>query len=150
VACVFFSVKQDFDEHQEDVTMYDVVNRQETPERRKHRRFQPQNGAFAVLMPHFHQWGQLIDISRSGLAFHCGVAEEQPLDESLKLGILLARAGFYLRKVPFTAIADFEVAHEDAYLVHVIRRCSVKFEGLTDKQVSQLEYFIQNHTTDKS
>ena len=147
---MFFSVKQDFDEHQEDVTMYDVVNRQETPERRKHRRFQPQEGAFAVLIPHFNQWGEVIDISKSGLAFCCATAEEQPLDESLKLGILLASAGFYLRKVPFKTIADFEIAHQGPYVHNAVRRCSVEFAGLTHTQASQLEYFIQNHTTDKS
>jgi hypothetical protein len=98
-------------------------------------------------MPHFHQWGQLIDISRSGLSFCYATAEEQLLDESLKLGVLLASAGFYLRKVPFKAIADFRIAHQGPYLHNAVRRCSVEFAGLTLKQVSQLQYFIQNHTT---
>jgi hypothetical protein len=130
-----------------DVAMYDMINRQAVAERRHHRRFKAQDGAFAVLMPHFHQWGQLIDISSHGLAFCYATFEEQPLDESLKLGILLASAGFYLREVPFKAIADFRIAHQGPHIPRAARRCSVEFAGLTDKQLVQLEYFIQNHTT---
>ncbi|MBW1744757.1 MAG: PilZ domain-containing protein [Deltaproteobacteria bacterium] len=126
-----------------------MTNRQEIAERRKHRRFQARDGAFAVLMPDFHQWGQLIDISTSGLAFRYATTSEQASNGSSKLGILLASAGFCLRKVPFKAISDFEIAHEDDYLLSAMRRCSVEFAGLTLSQVSQLEYFIQNHTTDE-
>jgi hypothetical protein len=147
VATPFYPKIQDSQEHHEDSAMDKMTHRKEIDERRKHRRFQAQDGAFAVLMPHFHQWGQLIDISTSGLAFRYATTSEQPSNASLGLGILLASAGFYLRKVPFRAISDFEINHGGAYSFTAIRRCSVEFAGLTLKQVSQLEYFIQNHTT---
>ena len=125
--------------------MDNVTKRKKIVERRKHKRFQVQDGAFAVLMPHFYNWGQIIDISRGGLAFRYTNNELTP-NVSSNLGISLANVGFYLGKVPFKAISDFEIANEVPYSFRTTRRCGVEFGDLTLNQISQLEYFIRNHT----
>ncbi len=125
--------------------MDNVTKRKEIVERRKHKRFQVQDGTFAVLTPHFDNWGQIIDISRGGLAFRY-TGNELPPDVSSNLGISLANIGFYLGRVPFKAISDFEIANEVAYSFTTTRRCGVEFGELTLNQISQLEYFIGNHT----
>jgi hypothetical protein len=125
--------------------MNNVTNRKKIVERRKHKRFQVQEGAFAVLTPHFYKRGQIIDISRGGLAFRYTNNELTP-NASSNLGISLADVGFYLSKVPFKTISDFEIANEVAYSFTTIRRCGVEFGDLTLNQISQLEYFIWNHT----
>lgn len=125
--------------------MDNVTKRKKIVERRKHKRFQVEEGAFAVLTPHFYNWGQIVDISKSGLAFrHTG--SELPPNVSCDLGISLANIGFYLGKLPFRAISDFEMANEVANSLTTIRRCGVEFGELTLNQISALEHFIRNHT----
>ena len=126
--------------------MDNVTKRKKIVERRKHKRFQVENGAFAVLTPHFYNWGQIIDISRGGLAFRY-TGKELPPNISCDLGISLANIGFYLGKLPFRAISDFEIGNEVAYSFTTIRRCGVEFGELTLNQVSELEYFTQKYTT---
>ena len=125
--------------------MDNVTKRKKIVERRKHKRFQVQDGAFAVLTPHFYTWGQIIDISRGGLAFRY-TGKELPPNISCDLGISLANIGFYLGKLPFRAISDFEIGNEVAYNLTTIRRCGVEFGELTLNQISGLECFIRNQT----
>jgi len=125
--------------------MDNVTKRKKIVERRKHKRFRVQDGAFAVLTPHFYNWGQIIDISRGGLAF-CYTGKELPPNISCDLGISLANIGFYLGKLAFRAISDFEIGNEVAYNLTTIRRCGVEFGELTLNQISELECFIRNHT----
>ena len=126
--------------------MDNVTKRKKIVERRKHKRFQVQDGAFAVLTPHFYNWGQIIDISRGGLAFRY-TGKELPPNISCDLGISLANIGFYLGKLPFETISDFKTANEVAYSFTTTRRCGVEFGELTLNQVSELEYFTQKYTT---
>jgi hypothetical protein len=123
--------------------------RKEMLERRKHKRFKVQIGAFAVLggppWPHSTKVGQIIDLSRDGLAFHY-VTSEGGSNGSFELGILLAYHGFYCDKVPVKTISDFEVADKPRISSIATRRRSVQFGELTPHQISQLEYFIQSHT----
>jgi hypothetical protein len=125
-----------------------VTNRKEIVERRKHKRFQVQDGAFAVAMPPQPRStppGQIIDVSRGGLAFRY-IAGEEGSNGSFELIILLANNNFHLDKVPFETISDFEIANEVPFSSITMRRRGVQFGKLTDKQISQLDYFIRNYT----
>ena len=117
-------------------------------ERRKHKRFQVEDGAFALFRPHWHHStmsGRIIDINRHGLAFHY-VTSEGGWNGSFELGILFAYHGFYCDKVPVKTISDFEVADETRVSWIATRRRSVQFGELTPHQISQLEHFIGSHT----
>ena len=118
-------------------------------ERRKHKRFQLQNGAFAVLRafswPHSTQkLGQIIDMSMGGLAFSY-IAEQEPSNGSFELGIFLADHSFHLRTIAFETISDLET-NGVPFSSITMRRSGVQFRELTPKQISQLKYFIRNHT----
>ena len=114
-------------------------------ERRKHKRFHVQDGAHAVLGTHYAELlGQIIDISRGGVSFRY-VAGEKPSSGSFELDISLAN--FYLRKVPFKNISDFEISNEFFLGSIPIRRRGIHFGELTHNQMSKLEYFIHKHTT---
>lgn len=66
-----------------------MTNSKELFERRKHKRFHVQDGAFAVLRPHYAELlGQIIDISRGGVSFRY-IASEELSNGSFKLDILL-------------------------------------------------------------
>jgi hypothetical protein len=118
---------------------------QEMLERRKHKRFQVQDDAIAVLRPIVDKRGPIIDISRGGLAFRYITAKES-LDRSLKLDILLPDLSFYLGHLPIRTVRDFEVTSEYALGSTKTRRCSVQFGKLTQKQISQIESFMVKHT----
>ncbi|HID30727.1 MAG TPA: PilZ domain-containing protein [Desulfobacterales bacterium] len=118
-------------------------------ERRKHRRFQVDNGAFAVLgglsWSHSTQkLGQITDIGMGGLAFSY-IASEELSDDSVELNIFLAENRFHLRKIPFKTIWDIQT-EKVPFSSITMRRSGVEFGELTPDQRSQLKYFIRNHT----
>jgi hypothetical protein len=117
-------------------------------ERRKHKRFRVKPGAVAVLTPrwpHSTPVGDILDISTSGLALRY-VTDEVRSSIPSELSIVCTNPGFYLRQVPVNAVSDFEMART-TFASMVPRRLGLQFGELMPGQVSQLEYFIQNHTT---
>lgn len=121
------------------------MDSKEVVDKRKHKRFRSQDLAFAAFGSHIKEIGQIIDISRGGLAFRY-VADGDRLNESRELEIYLANNGFHLKEVPFNTISDFELTSEFPTSFIIMRRRGVQFGELTQDQVSQLGYFIQNHT----
>ena len=89
--------------------------------------------------------GQIVDVSRGGLAFQYVAGEEEGSNGSFELVILVANNNFHSDKVPFETISDFEIANEVPFSSITMRRRGVQFGKLTDKQISQLDYFIRNH-----
>lgn len=123
--------------------------RKEVDERRKHKRFLVQNGAFAVLTaffwPHSTQkLGHIIDIGLGGLAFSYITSEESP-NGAVELSIFLAENRFYLRNIPFETMSVVEITEEPSSSL-TTRRHSVQCGKIAPNQVSQLKYFIWNHT----
>jgi hypothetical protein len=114
-------------------------------ERRKHKRFKVQYGAFAVFQSNVKKLGQIIDISRGGLAFRY-LANGERFKGSDELDILLADNYFHLEKIPFRTISDFGIASEIPYNSITTRRCGVRFGELGQGQISRIEYFIHNYT----
>jgi len=121
-------------------------------ERRKHKRFKVQDSAFVVVgapfRPHSTKVGQIIDMSMGGLAFGY-IADEDRSNASSELGIFLADNSFHLRQIPFETISDLKTNRVPFSSISM-RRSGVQFGELTHDQISQLEYFIQNHTISKA
>jgi hypothetical protein len=114
-------------------------------ERRKHKRFQVQDDAVAVLRPSVDKRGPIIDISMGGLAFSY-VTSKDSSNRSSRLDILLPDLSFYLAHMPIRTVSDFKVTSESPFRSIESRRRSVQFGKMTQEQMSQLERFIQNHT----
>ena len=127
------------------IRAYDMAGRKEFIERRNQKRFQAQDGAFAAIRGSASKVGQIIDISRGGLAFRY-IANGELSNGAAELDILLANNRFLLEKVPFKTISDFEIDKEIPFTFITMRRLGVQFGDLLDSHTSQLEYFIQNHT----
>jgi hypothetical protein len=120
----------------------------EDNDRRKAKRFKVQEGALAALKPYLachNPIGTIIDVSERGLSFSC-VATGQKANELSELDVCLKNDGFYLGKIPFKTVSDFDVHEPDALGFVGLRRRCVKFGDLTQKQTSQLEDFIQKYT----
>ena len=116
-------------------------------DRRRHKRFHVRDNTFVVLRaPLSTNVGQIIDISMGGLAFNYIDGLRQANNYS-KLDILLSNRSFYLDKIPFNTISDCKAPNKVPFSSIEMRRCGVHFGKLTPEQISQLKYFICNHTT---
>ena len=123
-------------------------NTKKPVEQRKLKRFQVWDDAFVLLGPDSTKLGAAIDISTHGLSFsHIG--RKAPSSELFELDLFLIDRDFYLERVPFKTVWDVQT-EENPFSSITMRRCGVKFGELTNTQVSQLGYFIQNHATAKA
>jgi len=121
-----------------------VASSKKRRERRKHKRFQVPKGGFVGLGPYFGKVGPIIDVSKGGLGFrYVGSAESN----GSYLDMFLADKDFFLREVRFKPIWDSQIVNEKLSSSVTMRLQGVQFKKLTHYQRSQLEYFIQNHTT---
>ena len=116
-------------------------------ERRKHKRFKPQEGAFVTLPLPSSKFGETIDISAGGLAFRYIDTGERP-GEAFELDIFLKDTDFYLEKMPVISVSDLDMAKEFPYSITKTRRHSVQFGDLTQSKTFHLEYFIHHYTLD--
>jgi hypothetical protein len=117
-------------------------------ERRRYKRFRVKEGIFAAFRPHWLRSiivGEIIDISRGGLALHYIPGPKQS-NRAYKLRILVADGSFCLSKIPSWTISDLEIEKRFSFGSMPARRSGVQFGELTPAQLSLLEYFILNYT----
>jgi hypothetical protein len=88
--------------------------------------------------------GQIIDISKGGLAFRYVGNGGQPR-RSFHMDIFLANNGFRMEKVSFRTVSDFEVSKQGLANSVIMRRRGVQFDELNQEDASRLEYFIENY-----
>jgi Tfp pilus assembly protein PilZ len=112
-------------------------NQKVPSERRRHKRFQLKMSAFALLDSPFSEMGEIIDISMGGLCFRYTSDKALPKG-SFALDLLCVDNGFHLHRLPVKTVAESLLAGD-------VRRRGVKFDRLTDRQVSQVRHFIKTH-----
>jgi hypothetical protein len=120
----------------------------ERVEQRAHERFEAQPGVLAVLGPNSRKMGQVLDISKGGLAFNYKNGIKEP-EEVYELSILLDDSnGLNHRPFKFNAavVSDKKVANDVQFSNATIRRCGVQFLDLTYYQQTWLDECIRNHT----
>ena len=101
--------------------------------------------AFAVIKSKPIKMGQIVNISREGLAFHY-IDRKGVSNNLFKMDILFAQDAFYLDRLLFKPIFDFEIEADIPLNSFTIRKCGVQFGELNQRQRSRLEYFICNYT----
>ena len=117
-------------------------------ERRKDKRLQVQDGAFAMLSLQFAVLVKIVNISRGGLAFRY-VASKDRSTELSALNILLTDGSFSLKRVPVKTVWDQPVLRDNADGLITVRYCGMQFENWTTAQRSDLNYFIENFTRER-
>ncbi len=116
-------------------------------ERRKHKRFQIQNGTIAVLTP---PWPlstivcDLLDISPGGVTIRY-VPDGRPSGRPNELAIACGKHRFHLGKLPIETVSDHAVTSNSSGSTVGPRRLGLEFGELTQDQISQLKAFISNH-----
>lgn len=121
-----------------------VTNKEEWFERRRHKRFQVTTGSCAYCRSYPGKVGQIIDVSRRGLALSYVTNKDQPFSP-LELDIVLPDGSVYLNKLPCRTISDFDT-DDGTTIKFATRRCGVEFGNLTDDQKFALNHFIQHYT----
>ncbi len=116
----------------------DTGEKKVVSEKRRHKRFPLKVSAFALLNSPFSEMGEIIDISMGGLSFRYTSDKALP-KVSLALDILCVDDGFHVAKVPVNTVAESVISGE-------VRRRGVQFDRLTNRQLSQVRYFIQTYS----
>jgi len=102
--------------------------------------------ALAVLKAKPLKMGQIVNISKGGLAFRY-IDSEIESGKSSEIDILFAQNNFHLKKVLFKTVADYKAVSEFPFSSIVMRQKSVQFREMRPYQTSQLDYFIKNYTS---
>ena len=123
----------------------DSKARRQLADRRRKKRFQVKEGTYAALINANNKLGQIKDISLVGLSFRYIDSNEQNHPES-ELKIILAGRGLFMDDLPYEPVSDFEVDDDYTFSSVKMRQMHLAFGELTPQQLSQLDYFILNHT----
>jgi hypothetical protein len=121
-----------------------MTNSREIVERRKHKRFQIQHGAFVILKSYDNKVGQIADISPDGLTFIYHTTGEGSATAT-ELDIFVAGSPIHMNKIPCRTISDVEI-DSDIYHSLIKRRCGMQFGTLNQGQIFQLDYLMQHNT----
>ncbi|MDH4318646.1 MAG: PilZ domain-containing protein [Desulfobulbaceae bacterium] len=89
-------------------------------------------------------FGDLIDISRSGLSFTYRGDKSLSMDDFLELDILCGCDAFFLRDIPCKTISDIRSLSEPASVI-TVRRRGVQFIRPSETQVAMLDHFCSTH-----
>lgn len=117
-------------------------------ERREKIRLRPKATTFVALRPEFAKLGKLMDISSGGLCFEYITREDGvTASDGLEIDMFISGNGYYLPNVPCNLAYDVKIKNGIAFTVSLeYRRCGLKFTGLNENQLDQLEYYLTHHT----
>jgi c-di-GMP-binding flagellar brake protein YcgR len=108
-------------------------------ERRKYQRFQLSDD---ILVFNETTFGQIINISKGGLAFRFLTSKDIAQDTFFELGILNSSSGFYLENIPCKTITSTDSAPIHPTGSTIIRRNGVQFGELDPEQQQKIEEFL--------
>ena len=145
------------------------MNKTRMRERRQHKRYYVKNRLFAVVRSDNHKldkignmskgeiafavmksqpprMGEIKEISQGGLSFHY-IENGSELNGFSEMDILFVDENFHLCRIPFKTIADARIETNDPFDTLAMNRLTVKFGGLSSRQMLQLDHVIKNFTT---
>lgn len=123
-----------------------MENTQVALDRRLSKRFEVPQGVYALLKNGSSKLGQIKNISKGGLAFmYINSGEE--ITGPQGLDIFLSGHGYYLKDMPCKKISDIHLDNKVSFSTFSVRQIGIQFGELNQTQSTQLDYFIQNHTT---
>ncbi|MCB2181181.1 MAG: PilZ domain-containing protein [Desulfobulbaceae bacterium] len=122
-----------------------MENQTRLEERRKHKRYQLSDD---ILVFNETTFGQIINISKGGLAFRYLTNKEITQDMLLELGILNSSNGFYLENIPCKTVTSTDSAPIHPTGSTIVRRNGVMFDNLTPEQIEKLETFLAENSAE--
>jgi len=119
-------------------------------EKRKHKRFQAKDGAYAAISPQSRKLGQILNISMGGIAFkYIDNNDEEKEQEKLpEESIFLSSLGYYVGDLPFKTVEDVEIADYPSFSSMKMRKRRVQFTDLSFKQLFDLDFYVRNNVVE--
>ena len=117
-------------------------------ERREDTRLRPKEATFVALRPEFDKMGKLLDINRGGLCFqYISKGESVDVPSALNADMFVSNNGYYLPNIPCRMIYDEKIKKGMTFVMDLeYRRCGLRFDRLSPRQMDQLELYLQKHT----
>jgi len=122
------------------------VEEKNNNEKRIHKRYDVQYGAFVASESNAAIFGPVLNISKGGLAFQYYAGEASELNDADELAIFINSNGYYLGSVPYKTVSNLESSDKNPFSSISMRVCGIQFGALTEEQASLLEQFLDSHT----
>jgi hypothetical protein len=119
-----------------------MKNTERSVEKRSYNRLQAEDGVYAIIKYRPTILGQIINISKDGMAVRYS-SNGQQLSDSSELDIVIIDSHFYIEKIQIKTISDFEIV--DSSSQEDRQRC-FQFGEMKAGQLFQLDYLLQNYT----
>ena len=119
-------------------------------EQRRFIRFLVKENAFLALQNGHTRVGNITNISKGGSSFEYIRDRDSEDPDDYKLDIFVFEDQFRLDDIPCFVVYDSSANKfiENSYVPFLINnRCGVQFGELSDDQLKQLSYFLENYTT---
>ncbi|MFZ0485132.1 MAG: hypothetical protein WAL93_17215 [Desulfobacterales bacterium] len=114
-------------------------------EKRSYHRFQAKDGVYAIINYKPVIFGQIINISKDGMAVRYSSNGKQS-SVSSELDVFIMDSNFYIEKVQIKIVSDFEVGGKSLLSSQTNRQRCFQFGEMKSSQHFQLDYLLQNHT----
>ncbi len=122
-----------------------MLNSKKIIERRSQERHQIQQGIYALLKNGSSKLGQIVNISKGGLAFKY-INHEEQIGEPVEVDIFISGNGYFLKGIPCKKISDIHVDNFVPFSTFEMRQLGVQFGEMSHGQAHQLDTFIKKYT----
>jgi len=112
-------------------------------DKRKFKRFDVKEGAFAVLRYKPTIMGQIVNMSSNGIAV---IYKGKRLSKSSEIDMFIKDAGFYLDEIPVKTISDHKIGGRFPFRSESLWHRSIQFGELSEEQESQIAHFLEYYT----
>ena len=114
-------------------------------EKRSHNRLRVKDGLYAIINYKPAIFGQIVNISKDGMAVHYLSNGQQPKVSS-ELDIFIMDSNFYIEKIQINIISYFEIDDKSPFGFQKNRQRCFQFREMKSSQHFQLDYLLQNYT----
>ena len=128
-----------------------MAGRKRTIERRKNKRYNAVEGAYAAISPKSRKLGQVINISMGGVCFKYidNNYDDQDAGIQREDSIFLSSMGYYVGDLPFKTVCDYEVTNVPSFSSMKVRKRHAQFTDLNFKQLFDLDFYLRNNVFKK-
>jgi hypothetical protein len=122
-----------------------MKNAERPVEKRRHHRLQTIDGIYAIINYKPTVFGQIINISKDGMAVRYSSNGKQ-LNVPSESDVFIIDSNFYIEKIQIKIVSDFEIGDKFPFSSQKNRQRCFQFGQMKSSQHFQLDYLLQNYT----
>jgi len=122
-----------------------MKNAERPVEKRRHHRLQTIDGIYAIINYKPTIFGQIINISKDGMAVRYSSNGRQ-LNVPSESDVFIIDSNFYIEKIQIKIVSDFEIGDKFPFSSQKNRQRCFQFGKMKSSQHFQLDYLLQNYT----